>query len=129
MIDLPQRLMANSTDVIANISSNRIANFFNYSFGGMEYNHTQMPNFGLALFEVVSVYPDYLGMVAWFVLFAIPFIMMWLTHSDVVPAAVLGLFLGIYIVGFIGPQYMVIGVAVMAVAVTSIIWSLWLRRL
>ena len=129
MITLPARLMANSTDVIANISSNRIANFFNYSFGGTELNHTAMPNFGLALFEVVSVYPDYLGMVAWFILFAIPFVMMWLTHSDVVPAAVLGFFLGVYIVGFIGPQYMMIGVAVMAVATTSIIWSIWLRRL
>lgn len=126
---LPARLMANSTDKIANISSARVGEFFNYSFGGDTLNATGLPNWGMSLFTVANVYPDYVGNIAWFVLFAIPFLMMWLTHTDLVPAAMVGIFIGLYVVGFIGTQYFGFALALIALSIASIIWSIYLRRL
>ena len=129
LIALSPRLMANATDVVANISSARAVAFFNESFGGNTLNKTDAPNWGMALWDVVSVYPDYVGQIAWFVLFAIPFLMMWITHADMLPAAVIGMFLGIYILGFVGVQYMGMGIALIVLAVATVIWSVFIRRL
>jgi hypothetical protein len=128
LIAVPYRQPANSTMLITNTSSLRFSNFTN-TFGGNNPNFTSIPDIGTALWTIVNVYPDFLGQVAWFILFAIPFLMMWLSHADMVPAAAIALVLGIYIVGFVGDQYFGVGMALCILAGSSIVWSLWLRRL
>ena len=125
---LAARIMANATNVIANISSARYENFTEI-WGGNNPNFTGIPDWGAGLWTVVSVYPDYIGQVAWFVLFSIPFLMMWINHSDMLPAAIVGIFMGLYVIGFVGTQYFGIGVALIALAVTSVVWSVWIRRI
>jgi hypothetical protein len=82
----------------------------------------------MALWDVVSVYPDYVGQIAWFVLFAIPFLMMWITHADMLPAAAIGIFMAVYILGFLGEQYMGMGIALIVLAIATAIWSIYIRR-
>ena len=126
---LPARLMANSTDVIANISSNRLQPFLDtIGLNNSEWNYTSTPDWGTALWQIVNIYPDYVGMTAWFILFLLPFLMMFLAHVETLPAAVVGIFMGIYIFGFIGEQYAGLGVAIMAASITLAIAGTWLRR-
>ena len=128
MILLPARLMANATNQIANISSARVGEFFNYSFGGDTLNSTGLPNWGMGLFTVANVYPDYVGNIAWFVLFAIPFLMMWLAHTDMMPASLVGIFIGLYVIGFIGNQYFGFAIAMIALSISGLLWSIYMRR-
>jgi hypothetical protein len=80
------------------------------------------------IFQVVNVYPDFLGQVGWLLLFGIPFIMMWIAHADMTAAAVVGFIIGVYVVGFLGSQYMGLGIAMMCIAVAAEIWSLLQKR-
>lgn len=125
---LPYRAMANASYNISNISSDRASSFIN-TFGANNANFTSVPDWGTALWQIVNVYPDFVGPIAWFVLFAIPFMMMWMGHADLVPAGALGFFMGIYITGFVGGAYFGIGILLCMVSFASIVWSLWLRRL
>jgi uncharacterized membrane protein YgaE (UPF0421/DUF939 family) len=54
--------------------------------------------------------------------------MMWLAHADMTPAAVIGIFFGLYAFMFIGSQYQQVAILFMIVAVTAVIWSIWQKR-
>lgn len=124
---LPHRINATAANVIQNITSIRWDNVTE-QWGGMNPNVTGPPNWGVTIWQIVSVYPDFLGQIAWFILFSIPFIMMWIGHADVVPAAILGVFFGLYVYAYIGDQYQFIGIAFIGIALSSIVWSLWQKR-
>ncbi len=128
IIELPSRIMANASNTIANISPARYDDIMN-TWGGMDWNRTDLPNWGSALWNIANLYPDVVGPIAWFILFAIPFLMMWITHTDMLPAAVVGIFMGLYIIGFVGSQYFGAGIAMIAIAITGVIFSVWIRRL
>ena len=128
LIGLPARLMADYSNNVSNISSDRAQTFFNI-WGAYDWNHTTIPDWGTGLWQIVNVYPDYVGPIAWVILMAIPFFMMWITHADVVPAAILATFMGLYIIGFVGSQYMYAGIVIICLAIASVIWSVFLRRL
>ena len=128
IMGLAARIMANATNVIGNISSARFENF-SEAWGGYEPNFTGVPNWEAGLWSIVSVYPDIVGQIAWFVLFSIPFLMMWINHSDMLPAAIVGIFMGLYVIGFVETQYMGIGIALIVLAITSVVWSVWIRRI
>jgi len=128
IMNLAARIMANATNVIANISSARFENF-TAAWGGNDPNFTSIPDWEAGLWSIAVVYPDTVGQIAWFILFSIPFLMMWINHSDMLPAAIVGIFMGLYIIGFVGTQYFGIGIALIALAVTSVVWSVWIRRI
>jgi uncharacterized membrane protein len=86
------------------------------------------PNWGQMIFQTINVYPDFLGQIGWMVLFGMPFIMMWIAHADMTAAAIVGFILGVYVVGFLGTQYMGLGIAFMAIAVAAEAWSLLQKR-
>lgn len=123
MIALVHRANTTAADMIANISSSRFTNITN-EWGGFSNNTVTGPNWGTALFQIVSVYPDFLGQVAWLILFLIPFAMMWVGHADMVPSAIIGFFFGLYVFHYIGDQYWFAGLAMMGIGTATVLWSL-----
>lgn len=124
---LPARAMANASNVIQNISIIRLDNI-TAQWGGSSSNQTAAPDWGRILWEIASVYPDAIGPIAWFLMFSLPFVMMWLSHADMLPAACVAFLFGMYIAGFVGAQYMFYGMVLMVLAMTTVVWSLWQRR-
>jgi hypothetical protein len=116
-----------ANDTIANISIGRFDNITD-QWGGWSSNQTAPPDWGRMIWEIVSVYPDFVGPVGWFILFFLPFVMMWIAHADMVPAAIVGMFFGLYVFAYVGSQYSYIGIVFMAIAVASMVWSMWLKR-
>lgn len=128
MTILVNRTMATlANDSVQNISVGRFDNITS-QWGGWASNQTGAPNWGRILWEVVSVYPDFVGPIGWFMLFALPFVMMWIAHADMVPAAIVGMFFGLYCFAYVGPQFAYVGIVLMCVAIASMIWSMYLKR-
>jgi hypothetical protein len=124
---LIHRLNTTPADVIANLSSQRFANL-TAEWGGFSNTTNTSPNWGRVMWEVVSVYPDAVGPIAWFVLFLIPFIMMWITHADLLPAALVGIFFGLYVFVYIGDQYYWLGLLMIGVAIAAVLLSVYQKR-
>jgi hypothetical protein len=122
-----KRTNTTAIDHIDNITSLRYENL-TLQWGGTANNTNASPNWGQMIFQVINVYPDFLGQIAWLLLFGMPFIMMWIAHADMTAAAVVGFIIGIYVVGFLGSQYMGLGIAMMCIAVAAEIWSLLQKR-
>ena len=124
---LIHRANTTNADVISNISAYRFDNITD-AFGGFANNTVSGPNWGQTLFGIVNVYPDFMGQVAWFIIFLIPFAMMWVGHADVVPASIVGIFFGLYVFAYIGDDLAWVGILMMMVGLGTVIWSLWQRR-
>ena len=121
---LAARVTSNVSNVIGNISTVRFENFTE-QWGGYSNTTTGPPNWGMIVQSVVQVYPDFLGQVAWLGLFMIPFMMMWVVFSDIVPVAIAGIFFGIYIFYFVGDQFYMVALFVIALSLTSLIVEVW----
>jgi hypothetical protein len=127
LLALADRLPAGPANVIPNISTIRFENITG-AWGGWTDNQTGSPDWGLMLWNIVSVYPDAMGLVAFVILFSTPFIMMWLAHADMVPAAILGIFFGLYVFAFIPDNYSYIAIAMIMLAATVILLQVWQKR-
>lgn len=121
---LVARATSNASQVISNISVVRFENFTE-QWGGYSNSTTLPPNWGNIVWSTVSVYPDFMGQLAWLVLFMIPFMMMWITFSDVIPVAIVGIFFGLYVFAYIGSQYQGLAVVMIALSMCAVIWGLW----
>jgi hypothetical protein len=126
---LATREMADVNNTIANITVGvRFENITN-QWGG--YNATvnqSAPDWGRLLWELASIYPDFMGNIAWFLLFAIPFFMMWIAHADMVPAGLLGIFFALYAFMFIPDIWQMSSVFFIVLGATAVIMGIYLRR-
>ena len=127
MLALIHRANTTASHVISNISILRYTNITT-QWGGDSNATTLPPNWGLMLWHEVNVYEDYLGQISWLVLFAIPFIMLWLGSGELLAASVMGLFIGIYVFAYIGSQYAFVGIVCLAAGITGILWSIYQKR-
>jgi len=121
---LAARITSNASNVIANISTDRFENFTE-QWGGYSNETVGAPNWGMIVSSVVQVYPDFLGQMAWLVLFLIPFMMMWVAFSDIIPVAIVGIFFGLYVFAYIGTQYQGLAVLFIGISVAGVLWGLW----
>jgi hypothetical protein len=121
------RQTSNASNVIQNITPSRWNDLIN-TWGGYSNQTTKPPDAGRVIFTIAMQYPDILGPIAYVVIFAIPFIMMWIVHSDMVPAAIVGIFFGLYISFYIGAQYFFVGLLFIVLALTTIVWSMAQKR-
>jgi hypothetical protein len=121
---LVARVTANASNVITNISTGRFDNFTE-QWGGYSNTTVGPPNWGMIVQSVVQVYPDFMGQVAWLVLFVIPFMMMWVAFSDIIPVAIVGIFFGLYVFAYIGAQYQGLAILFIAISVAGVLWGLW----
>lgn len=127
IVGLPHRVNTTSANQISNISAVRWDELIN-QFGGYGNTTTGAPNWGAGLWSLMMMYPDAIGPIAYVVMFSLPFVMMWITHADMVPAGIVGIFFGLYITFFVGDVYFWVGIALMALAITTVLWSLSQRR-
>ncbi|MCK9570326.1 hypothetical protein M0R72_15375 [Candidatus Pacearchaeota archaeon] len=124
---LVPRVAANASNTIANITPSRWQAFIN-SWGGYSNQTTMPPDAGTVIWNIAMQYPDLVGPIAYVIIFAMPFMMMWITHADMVPAAIVGIFFGLYIVFYIGDNFFAVGLLFIALALTVIVWSLAQKR-
>ena len=125
--DSIHRLNTSSVDVIPTINTLRFTNITG-GFGGEMNNTNLSPNWGAIVQNVAYVYPDAMGQIAWVLLFAIPFLMMWIGHADMVVPGIAGIFLGLFVYGFIGSDYAGVAGAFVMISIVSILWSLLQKR-
>jgi hypothetical protein len=121
---LAARVTSNASDVIGNISALRFENFTE-QWGGASNTTTGPPNWGMIIQSVVQVYPDFMGQMAFLILFIIPFMMMWVAFSDIIPPAIVGIFFGLYVFAYVGSQYQGLGIIFIALSIGALIWGLW----
>lgn len=120
------RATSDASQVIANISVLRFQNITDM-IGGYSNSTTDAPNWGAMVWATVSVYPDFLGQMAWMILFMIPFLMMWVAFSDLIPVAIIGIFFGLYVFAYVGSQYQWIGILFIGLSIAGVMWGLWQR--
>lgn len=119
--------MANASNIIANISPSRWQAIIN-TWGGYGNTTTQPPDAGTVIWNIAMQYPDLVGPVAYVIIFAMPFIMMWIVHADMVPAAIVGIFFGLYISFYVSGNFFNVGLLFIGLSLTTIVWSLAQKR-
>ena len=114
-----------STTTIAQIPNPRLT-IVNNLWGGYT-NTTDAPNWGLLVWNSLAVYQDAIGQIAWVILFAIPFIMMWIVQSDMTLAAIVGMLFSLYVFAKLPSQYIVFAVGAFCICLAALLWSLYKR--
>lgn len=127
LLGLPHRINTTPANRISNISAIRWDELIN-QFGGYDNETVSGPNWGQGLWSLMIQYPDAVGPIAYVIMFSMPFVMMWITHADMVPAAIVGVFFGLYVAFFVGDAYFWVGIVLIALAITTVLWSLAQRR-
>lgn len=114
-----------ATGTITPIPTFRLMNITN-TFGGNQTT-VEGPNFGMLIWNSVSVYSDSVGMIAYVIFFAIPFIMMWIVQSDMTLPAIIGMMFSLYVFARLPEQYILFAVGCFVICVAALLWSLYKR--
>jgi hypothetical protein len=112
-----------AVDTITPIPTLRLNNITE-QFGGSNVTNAG-PNFGGLIFSAISTYSDAIGQVAFVILFAIPFIMMWIVNADMTLPAIVGIVFSAYVFVRIPSQYIFFAVGAFAISVVALLWSLY----
>jgi hypothetical protein len=118
MIGLDHDANSDAAGVIQNIAVDRYKNITNY-LEGCANNITGSPIWGRVVFEVESTPRYFFGQLAWFNLFALLFMIVWITHIGIVPVAIVGIFFGLHLFAVGMLHYLYVGIVFMVVAVAS----------
>lgn len=114
-----------ATGTITTIPTYRWQNISN-TFGGSNVTN-EGPNFGMLLYNSVMTYSDAMGQIVYVIFFAIPFLMMWIVHSDMTMPAIIGMFFSLYVFVKLPEQYIIFGVGCFVIATAALLWSLYRR--
>jgi hypothetical protein len=85
-------------------------------------------NFTQFLFGTTYTYTDLMGNLALVIIFAIPFILMWLMQSDLTIPGIIGIILGGFLFLFLPAEWHMAPVAFIALSIVAIIYGLYMRR-
>jgi hypothetical protein len=92
------------------------------------WNTTEsIPNFGMLIYQGISVYPNAVGQIALVILFAIPFVMMWIAGMDITLPAIMGLMFSLYIALKVPEQYMFFAWGAIVISLAALAFSLYKR--
>ena len=116
------RVMANQT--ISTLATPHFANVSAYFINSTNNETLSPPDYGMWFWNAVQVYPDFLGPIAYLLIFILPFAMIWISHGDTRLLAVLGLITGPFVFFFIGGAWAAAAVIIMAISVVTLIWRL-----
>ena len=114
-----------TTTTIAALPTNRVANITDL-WGGYNVT-TRGPDFGLLLLSSLMTYQDAIGQIAWVIMFAIPFVMMWIVQADMAMPAIIGIIFSAYVFMKLPEQYIIFAVGAIIISITALIWSLYKR--
>lgn len=122
---LPAREMANVSDMITTIPTPRVVQIF--SNIGNESVRTAAPDWGALLLNLIGVYYDSIGIAAYVIIFAIPFVMMWIGNSDMTLPAIIGMLFSLYCFAFLPSQYILFALGCFVLCIAALAWSLYRR--
>ena len=121
MITGATRVMAN--DTIATIATPHFGNVSAYFINGT--NETSgPPDYGMWFSNALQVYPDFIGPIAYLLIFLIPFGMIWIAHGDTRLLCILGLITGAFVLAFLPSTWVAAAVIIMVISVVALIWRL-----
>lgn len=87
------------------------------------------PNWTMFLTATINPYTTQMGYLAYVIIFAIPFLLMWLMHGDMVPAAVAGIIIGGFGLTYLPSEYHLLAGVFVAIAVVAVVYSLLKERM
>lgn len=119
------------SETIATVSTSAYNSIIN-SIGGntSPANATAAkPNWTQFLTATINPYVTQMGYLAYVIIFAIPFLLMWLMHGDMVPAAVAGIIVGGFGLTFLPSEYHLLAGVFVALAVVAVVYSLLKERM
>jgi PKD repeat protein len=109
---------------LATVPIERLNNITEALFGG--WNETnQTPQWEPIITNSVAVYTDFLGPVAFLLIFLIPFGMMWLAHGNMKLLSILGIIVGLFVNAYLPANYAAAAVICIVVAAATLVWSLF----
>jgi len=109
---------------LATVPIERLNNITEALFGG--WNETnQTPNWEPVITNSVAVYTDFLGPVAFLLIFLIPFGMMWLAHGNMKLLSILGIIVGLFVNAYLPANYAAAAIICIVVAAATLVWSLF----
>jgi hypothetical protein len=121
MIIAAPRVMAN--DTIATIATPHFANVSAYFINGT--NETSAPpDYGMWFTNALQVYPDFIGPIAYLLIFFIPFGMIFLSHGDIKLISILGLLTAPFIILYLGGVWVAAAFVVILLSILGLIWRL-----
>ena len=88
---------------------------------------TESPNWGMLIYNAGMVYQDAIGQIAWVILFALPFLMMWIVQADMTLPSLVGMLFSLYVFLKLPTQYIMLSVGMFAISIAALIWSLYRR--
>lgn len=88
-----------------------------------EINWTQF------LGATLEPYTLLMGSLALVIIFAIPFVLMWLMQQDMTPAAVAGIIIGGFMLAFLPPEYSLLAGIFVVLALLAVVYSLLKERM
>ena len=100
------------------------------SFGGNRSPTTESEariNFTQFLFGTTYTYTDIMGNLALVIIFAIPFILMWLMQSDLTIPGIIGIIIGGFLFIFLPAEWHMAPVAFIALSIVSVVYGLYTR--
>lgn len=77
----------------------------------------------------LSPYTLLIGNLAMVIIFSIPFILMWLMQSNMTPAAVAGLIIGVFLLAFLPAEYSLLAGILVVFALVAVVYSLFKERM
>jgi hypothetical protein len=86
-------------------------------------------NLTMLLSGLLTVYTDPMGTVALVIIFSVPFVLMWLMQSDMVPAAIAGIITGAFMLAFLPAEYSMLASIFVVLAILAIVYSLLKERM
>jgi len=121
MIIAAPRVMAD--DTIATIATPHFANVSAYFINGT--NETSAPpDYGMWFTNALQVYPDFLGPIAYLLIFFIPFGMIFVSHGDIRLISILGLLTAPFIILYLGGVWVAAAFVVILLSILGLIWRL-----
>jgi hypothetical protein len=115
------RVMANTT--LATINNTRFGNVTTLFFNGSNQTSSP-PAWAPAIQTLIGVYPDFLGPIAYLLLFLIPFGMIWMAHGNMKLLGILGIITSIFVAAYLPSNFFAAAVICMVVSVAGFIWGM-----
>ncbi len=112
-----------AVDTVATIPTERYSNATGYFFNGTNESTTP-PNWSAGIKDLIYVYPDFLGPIAYLLLFLIPFGMIWMSHGDVRLLTILGFISGIFVFALLPSTWTAAAVIIMGISAAAFVWRM-----
>lgn len=108
---------------IPTIPESRFGNVTSMFFNGTNQT-SQPPNWTPGITQLISIYPDFMGPIAFLLIFLIPFGMIWMAHGNMKMLGILGMLVGVFVFAYLPSNFVAAAVICIVVSLAGTIWGL-----